>query len=266
MKTYTLAIVGCGKLAAIVTDALNAGLLTDYQLIATYSRTFEKAQNIANKIDSAKTGYSCTPCTSIDQLLALKPDYIIEAASPDSMRALALPALKNGSSIITLSIGALADSDFYEQVKQTANENNTRVHLVSGAIGGFDVMRTAALMGNCTGTFNTEKSPNSLRKSSVYNEILQTEKRKVFVGNAKEAIALFPTSVNVAVAASLASVGPEQMKVSVSSTPGFVGDRHRIEVKNEQVHAVVDVYSATAQIAGWSVVNTLQNITSPIVF
>ena len=36
----------------------------------------------------------------------------------------------------------------------------------------------------------------------------KTEQRKVFEGNAQEAIALFPTSVNVAVAASLASVGP----------------------------------------------------------
>jgi aspartate dehydrogenase len=266
MKTYTLAIVGCGKLAAIVTDALNAELLPDYQLIATYSRSAEKAKSIADRIDSTKTGYTCTACSSIEQLLALKPDYIIEAASPDAMKALAIPALKNGSSIITLSIGALADTDFYEELKQAAKENNSCVHLVSGAIGGFDVMRTAALMGNCTATFDTEKSPNSLRRSSIYDESLQTEKRKVFAGNAKEAIALFPTSVNVAVAASLASVGPADIKVSVTSTPGFIGDNHRIEVKNEQVHAVINVYSSTAQIAGWSVVNTLRNITSPIVF
>ncbi|AIM37067.1 aspartate dehydrogenase [Sphingobacterium sp. ML3W] len=266
MKTYTLAIVGCGRLATIVTDALNRGLLPDYKLMATYSRTAEKAQSIADKIDSAKTGYSCTACGSIEELLSLKPDYIIEAASPYAMRELALPALRNGSSIITLSIGAFANTEFYEEVKQTAKENNARVHLVSGAIGGFDVMRTAALMGNCVATFDTEKSPHSLRKSSVYDETLETAKRTVFRGNAKEAIALFPTSVNVAVAASLASVGPENIKVSVTSTPNFIGDNHRIEVKNEQVHAVIDVYSSTAQIAGWSVVNTLINITSPIVF
>jgi aspartate dehydrogenase len=56
------------------------------------------------------------------------------------------------------------------------------------------------------------------------------------------------------------------MNVSVTSTPGFVGDNHRIEVTNDQVKAVVDVYSKTSQIAGWSVVSTLRNITSPIVF
>ena len=182
------------------------------------------------------------------------------------MKALALPALKNGSSILTLSIGAFADEAFYEEVKETARQNNTRVHLVSGAIGGFDVLRTVSLMEDCTVSFDTEKGPNSLKNTDVYDEDLQTEKRKVFEGNAKEAIALFPTKVNVAVAASLASVGPNNIKVSVTSTPGFVGDDHRIEIKSDQVHAVVDVYSKTSQIAGWSVVNALRNITSPIVF
>ena len=52
----------------------------------------------------------------------------------------------------------------------------------------------------------------------------------------------------------------------MQSTPGFKGDTQRVEIRNEQVHAVVDVYSATAEIAGWSVVNTLRNLCSPIVF
>lgn len=266
MKKRSLAIVGCGKLAQIVAEALTSGLLPDYQLIGAYSRTFEKAQRIADHIQQAETGYTCTPCRSINELLALKPNYIVEAASPDSMRELALPALKNGSSIVTLSIGALADAAFYEEVKKTARENDTRVHLVSGATGGFDILRTVSLMGIDKASFDTEKSPNSLKNTSVYDASLQTAKRKVFEGNATEAIALFPTKVNVAVAASLASVGPSDIKVSVTSTPGFVGDNHRIEIKNEEVHAVVDVYSKTSKIAGWSVVNTLRNITSPIAF
>jgi aspartate dehydrogenase len=127
-------------------------------------------------------------------------------------------------------------------------------------------MRTVSLMGNCTASFDTEKGPDSLRGTAVYNESLQSEKRMVFKGSAKKAIELFPTKTNVSVAAALATVGSEKIKMTMTSTPGFIGDRHRIEVKNTQVHGVVDVYSSTPQIAGWSVVNTLQNITSPIVF
>ncbi|WP_223883347.1 MULTISPECIES: aspartate dehydrogenase domain-containing protein [Arenibacter] len=266
MKINTLAIVGCGKLAHIVVEAMNSGLLPQYKLIGCYSRTFEKAERIVDMISSSQSKNTCTACNTMDELLALKPDYIVEAASPDAFREFAIPALTKGSSIVTLSIGALADTDYYEAVKKAASENNTRVHLVSGAIGGFDVMRTISLMEKCTASFATEKSPDSLKNTPVYEESLQTEKKTVMKGNAQEAIALFPSKVNVSVAASLATVGPENMKVSVTSTPGYIGDRHRIEVKSEQIDAVVDVYSKTSQIAGWSVVNTLRNITSPIVF
>src|SRR5690606_29651008 len=205
----SLAIVGCGKLADIVVDALLGGILEDYALIGTYSKTFEKAERLAQRINGAETSYSCTACGSISELLELKPDYVVESASPTAFRELALPALKNGSSLLTLSIGALADRDFYEEVQRTAKAHGSRVHLVSGAIGGFDVLGTAALMGDCEVFFDTEKGPRSLRDSPVYETELETQTKRVFQGNAKEAIALFPTKVNVAVAAALASVGPE---------------------------------------------------------
>ena len=92
-------------------------------------------------------------CTTIEDLLALKPDYLVEAASPAAMKELALPALKNRTSIVTLSIGALADTAFYQEVMKTAKVNGTRVYIVSGATGGFDVLRTASLMGNATAKF-----------------------------------------------------------------------------------------------------------------
>lgn len=267
-RNKKLAIVGSGKLSEIIIEALLKGLLPDYQLIGIMSRSRENAERLVIKYSKAKPESSpnCTACVSLDDLLALGPDYIAEAASPAAMRELAIPALRQGISIVTLSIGAFADKTFYEEVIKTAAESGSKVHIVSGAIGGFDVLRTVSLMGDCTASIDTEKGPDSLKGTSVYDDALQNERRVVFSGNAKEAIGLFPTKVNVAVAASLASVGPEKMKVSVTSTPGYTGDDHRIEIKSEEVHAVIDVYSKTAKIAGWSVVNTLRNIASPIVF
>ncbi len=93
-----------------------------------------------------------------------------------------------------------------------------------------------------------------------------SEKTEVFSGSAKEAIALFPTKVNVAVATALATAGADQTRVSINSVPGFQGDDHRIEVRGEDVHAVVDIYSRTSAIAAWSVVARLHNLVSPIVF
>ena len=149
---------------------------------------------------------------------------------------------------------------------ETAKANGTRVYIVSGATGGFDVLRTASLMGNAKAKFFNEKVPDALKEQLYMMRHCKRSNVLIFSGNATEAIAMFPTKVNVAVAASLASVGPENMEMSMQSTPGFVGDTQRVEIKNDQVHAVIDVYSATAEIAGWSVVNTLLNITSPIVF
>lgn len=259
-----LVIVGCGYLADIVASAVGYGLLPEYDLVGVYSRTASKADRIVAKMD--QFGKICTPCRSLEELLALQPDYLVEAASPAAMKEIALPVLKNGTSIVTLSIGALADTAFLEEVKAAGKTNGSRVYLASGATGGFDVLRTAALMGNASAQFFNEKGPNALRGSIVYSPLLQTEEGVVFSGNAREAINTFPTGLNVAVAASLASVGPEEMQVTMKSTPGFVGDTQRVEIKNDEVHAVVDVYSASPAIAGWSVVSTLQNIVSPIVF
>jgi len=259
-----LVIAGCGYLAEIVADAVINGLLPEYDLVGVYSRTAAKAAHIVNKLQ--QHGKYCTGCTTLENLLNLKPDYLVESASPAALKEIALPVLKNGTSIITLSIGALADKTFYKEVVETAKANNARIYIASGATGGFDVLRTASLMGNASARFFNEKGARALRRSVVYDPSLETEKCVVFSGSACEAIDMFPTGLNVAVAASLASVGPEKMHVTMQSTPGFIGDTQRVEIKNDQVHAVVDVYSATSEIAGWSVVSTLINISSPIVF
>ncbi|MBB4036705.1 aspartate dehydrogenase [Dysgonomonas hofstadii] len=259
-----LVIVGCGHLAEIVANAVAQNILPEYDLVGVYSRTSAKAEYIVSMMK--QSGRKCTACTSLDELLALKPDYLVETASPAAMKELAIPALKNGTSIVTLSIGAFADTAFYEEVKKVAKENGSRVYIASGATGGFDVLRTAALMGNARTRFFNEKGSQRLRRSPVYDPSLETESKIVFSGTAREAIAIFPTGLNVSVAASLASVGPEKMHVEMMATPGFIGDTQRVEIKNDQVHAVIDVYSATPEIAGWSVVSTLQNIVSPIVF
>ncbi len=265
MLKKKIVIVGCGKLAAIVAKACVNGLLPDYVIIGAYSRSVDKARHIASIIDTAN-GKNCSVCFSLDEVLALKPDYIVETASPTALRDMAIQALENGISIVTLSIGALADEVFYRQVAETASRHNARIHIASGAIGGLDVLRTASLMGDCQLSFATRKGPDSLKGTQVYSEELQTKQTMVFTGTAAEAIGLFPTKVNVAVAASIASVGPQKSKVSITSVPGYVGDEHRITIENEQVKAEIDVHSRTAEIAGWSVVNTLRNITSPIAF
>ena len=58
MKTFV--IVGCGRLARIVSDALVKGFLPEYELVGVYSRTEEKAAGIAAQMRDA--GRSCAVC------------------------------------------------------------------------------------------------------------------------------------------------------------------------------------------------------------
>ena len=90
-----LVIVGCGRLGGIVAEAVIKGILPEYDLVGVYSRTVSKAESMAARMQ--EQGKPCLACTTIADLLALKPDYLVEAASPAAMRELAIPTLKNGT-------------------------------------------------------------------------------------------------------------------------------------------------------------------------
>ena len=122
-------IVGCGFLGNIVADAWKNGLLPDYELVGVASRTRASAEKTAANV-------GCAVCDDVDALLALQPEYIVETASVEAVRAMAVPVLKKGVDLVIISIGAFADLDFYEQVKAAAVEGGAKVHLASGAIGG----------------------------------------------------------------------------------------------------------------------------------
>lgn len=261
MNKLRLGIIGSGYLGEIIARAWKDGLLPEYELVGIAGRTKEHTDALAAEM-------GCKSCLGTEELLELKPDYIAETASVTWVRDMAEQVLANGSNLIVLSIGAFADKEFYEKVKETARKHNTRVYIASGAVGGFDVLRTVSLMGEATSGIETRKGPQSLRNTPLFEEHLMTDKESsmVFEGNAKEAIGLLPTKVNVAVAASLATVGPERTKVNIHSIPEMTGDDHKITAEIDGVKAVVDIYSSTSAIAGWSVVAVLQNIVSPVVF
>ena len=265
MKTK-FGIVGCGFLGNIVADAWKNGLLEDYELVGVTSRTAASAEKTAAAL-------GCKACASLEELLTLQPEYIVETASVEAVRAMAVPVLKKGIHLVVISIGAFADLDFYAQVQQAAREGGAKVHLASGAIGGFDVLQTVSLMAQAqqlpeTAGIETHTGAKGFRNTPVWADHLltDTEKTTVFTGNAKQAIATFPRRVNVAVATSLATTGPESTGVTMHSVPGWVGDDHRITAEIEGVKAVVDICSSTSAIAGWSVVALLRNLASPVCF
>lgn len=76
--------------------SLRMQLSMDYypiiDLVGVYSRTASKAERIVTKMQ--QHGKPCAACATLEELLGLKPDYLVESASPSAMKALALPAVK----------------------------------------------------------------------------------------------------------------------------------------------------------------------------
>src|SRR5699024_1981 len=107
----------------------------------------------------------CRAYKTLQEIIDDKPDYIIEAASPDVFKDIGVEILSNGINLIPLSVGALADKKFYNDVKRTAFENNCRIHIPPGAVGGFDVLRASMLMEDGKVSITTEKSPESLEEA-----------------------------------------------------------------------------------------------------
>lgn len=256
-----LAIVGAGKLGSIVANAAKDGYLPDYELVGIMGRTFDRTKALADEM-------GCKAYEALDELLAEKIDYLVEVASVAFVKENALNILSHGTNMIIVSIGALSDAAFYSEVSETAKKAGTKLYIASGAVGGFDVLRTISLMGEAKESFETKKGPESLRNTPLFKDELLTsgEAVHVFDGTASEAIKILPTKVNVSIAASLAGSAPEKTKMDIYSVPDFIGDDHKITSEIDGVKAVIDIYSSTAAIAGWSVVSKLINIASPIEF
>jgi aspartate dehydrogenase len=261
MKKFRLALIGGGYLNGIVAKAVKDGILPEYELVAVLGRS--------SRTEAFAKEYGCKACYTIEELLAEKPDYTSEAAGGNAIRSYGKDVLRGGSNLIIISAGAFADEELYNQIQEEAKLNNRKVYISSGAVGGFDVLRTASLMSPIKVSITSLRSPMAIYYSPVsFEGILEIEKpTEVYRGTTKEAIALFPHGVNVAVATALASAGPENTHIDIHAVPGgFRGDEFQIRLEGEEVATDLRIYSRTCAIAGWSIVATLKNIASPIEF
>lgn len=261
MEKKRLALLGDGRLNSIVANAWKDGLLPEYELVGVMGNDAQKVQVFADH-------FNIKGVTNIEDLMALKPDFTSEAASPQAVRDYSETVLSSGSNLVVITVGAFADAALYNRVKETALKNGTRIYIASGAVGGFDVLRTASLMSPIKATMTSKKSLRSLLYSPLFKESLltNTEPEQVFSGSTTEAIQQLPFHYNVAVATALASAGPDDTTLNIDVVPNFSGDEYKIVIEGDEIKTDLNIYSATPRIAGWSIVAVLQNAVSPVVF
>ena len=160
MKKFKLVIIGSGSLGGTIGRVVSHMLKEDYEISGILSGKIENAMKLAGEL-------GCKAYKTLDDIIDDKPDYVIEAASPGVFKEIGVKVLANGINLVPLSVGALSDKSFYSQIKKCAQENNSRVFVPSGAVGGFDVLRAAMLMEDAAVSIITEKSPESLNGAPV---------------------------------------------------------------------------------------------------
>ena len=275
----SVAVIGCGALGALISEGAALDL-EGWSLAGVFARTASSAQALAERL-------GCRAFASLEELLAAKPDMVVEAAGGEAARVYAEAVLASGSSFILLSGGVLADVSFVRRLRTAAEQGGSVLHIASGAIGGFDLMRTLAFRERQLARRGQKALPGQELEARVDNfkapaslngapflggkELPAARRVEVFAGTAAEAIAGFPKNVNVAVAAASASAGMGRTRVTITSDPALVENTHRIHVQGFGVRADMEFASLpdpenprSSTMTAWSVLALLGELASPV--
>lgn len=207
-------LVGCGALGSAIARGIApmpGAFLTVYDLDEAKGRAVAQA-----------TGAFLAP--SLEGGLG-EAQLVVEAASQAALRDVAPRVLERGLPLVALSVGALGDPGFLEEVTRLARARGGRLLVPSGALGGLDVVRAAAEAGLDEVTLVTAKPPEGFGLKDVH------EPRVLYEGPATDAVRLFPKNVNVAAALSLAGVGFDRTRVRIVADPALSANTHTIVVK-----------------------------------
>ena len=267
MAKKTVALLGCGALGSVLAEGLQQHLGDTYTLTGILCSTPARNQAAADR-------FSCKGYQSLEALLADRPDYVAEAATGEAVRTCGSAVLRGGSELILLSAGVLADETLRRDLETAAREGGAHLWIASGAIGGFDLMRTMSLVEEPSPCVDSLKSPASLQGAPfLQGRQLGDNPCRIFDGTVREAIAGFPKNVNVAVAAALAAADVEQAHARIDSQPGLTDNLHWITLKNASVSASIEIASRPApdnprssSLAAWSVLALLRELASPLRF
>lgn len=264
----SVAIIGYGALGKILSKVILTRLSDQYTLAGIWSRS---VQNYRQELENA----NIPSYLSLQELLDGSADYVVEIASIQAAKSYGEQILQAHKHLILTSVGALADEDFSLRLKNAAFSSGKKVYVTSGAVGGFDIFQTIALMGNTDAQIETWKSPSSLAGAPGLDgkTLSDDTEQTVFCGTARKAISGFPKNVNVAVASASASVGIDSMKTIITSNPAKNVNTHKITVHNDSVCATLEVSSKpdsknprSSVVTAWSVASLLMNLANPIEF
>lgn len=262
-----LGIAGLGAIGLAVARKIDGGKVPGIALsaVAVRDRTTATA-----KLE----GFRCKPLMVSLPEIAEHADVVLECVPGAFFAEVARPAIERGRMFMPLSVGQLLNHmDLVEQAQVTG----ARIIVPTGALAGLDAIRAIAEGEVESVRIRTRKPPKGLesapylRSQGISLQGLK-EPLRIFEGSAREAIRGFPANVNVAVALSLAGIGPDRTRIEIWADPGVTRNTHTIEAVSDSSNLTVTIENtpseenpATGKVTALSALAALRRLTAPLV-
>lgn len=207
--------------------------------IAEYVRTqlaqHSEIEEVAQIVRSGKEQEDASPpqYSSMNDIPdAIPIDLVVDCAGHSALIEHGATALLRSMDFLTVSLGALADPEVYDQLQTAAQKGKARLTLASGAIGGLDTIRSAAAGGGLESvTYIGRKPPIGWKGSPAESKLslhCLSEAAVHFTGTAREASLQYPKNANVAAAVALAGMGFDKTSVQLVADPTISSNTHEI--------------------------------------
>ena len=246
-----IGLLGCGNIGHILAQHAEG-----FAISSVYDKVPERARELAGTCHAR--AYE-----DFSEFVASEIDLVVEAASVAAAREHAQDVLRHKKDLVIMSVGALTDTSFKDELVAIARKTGTKIHVPSGAIFGLDNLKIGQISPIKKLLLKTAKSPQSLGLTT-------TKKERIFSGKAHECIKSYPKNVNVSVAMGLAAGQDADVELWVD--PAADKNVHEIFFEGsfgETYIRVTNVPSpdnpATSYLAALSILTLLKNLDSPLV-
>ena len=262
-----IALLGCGAIGTNIAFAIDSGTIPA-ELTQVYDQSKEVAEKLASKLKNKPT------VVENFHLLSTGPvDLVVEAASQQAVKDVALSVIQNRKDLMIMSVGALLDDTIFQILNDASKEFKKQIFLPSGAIAGLDALKSVKNELDSV-ILTTTKNPNSLKGAKFFEtsdiDLNKIKKLTVlFEGTAKDAVKFFPANINVAALLSLVGLGNQKTKVKIIADPNTDKNTHEIEAIGKFGKMIISIQNIpdetnpkTSRLAILSAIETLRKYCS----